>query len=49
MEVQVKARMSDSKRVQSGGFVAFVRLQTCRAQADPEHALRGHRHRPQRS
>lgn len=28
--VQVKARMSDSKRVQSEGFVAFVRSQTFR-------------------
>jgi hypothetical protein len=28
LAVQVKARMSDSKRVQSGSFVAFVRLQT---------------------
>jgi hypothetical protein len=28
LAVQVKARMSDSKRVQSEGFVAFVRSQT---------------------
>ncbi len=28
LAVQVKARMSDSKRVQSQGFVAFVRSQT---------------------
>jgi hypothetical protein len=28
LAVQVKARMSDSKRVQSDGFVAFVRSQT---------------------
>ncbi len=34
LAVQVKARMSDSKRVQSGGFVAFVRSQTFRARAD---------------
>jgi len=30
LAVQVKARMSDSKRVQSEGFVAFVRAQTFR-------------------
>jgi hypothetical protein len=30
LAVQVKARMSDSKRVQSGSFVAFVRSQTFR-------------------
>lgn len=30
LAVQVKARMSDSKRVQSAGFVAFVRSQTFR-------------------
>jgi hypothetical protein len=34
LAVQVKARMSDSKRVQSGGFVAFVRSQTFRPRAD---------------
>jgi hypothetical protein len=28
LAVQVKARMSDSKRVQSGGVVAFIRSQT---------------------
>src|SRR5215204_4360345 len=28
LAVQVKARMSDSKRIQSEGFVAFVRSQT---------------------
>jgi hypothetical protein len=28
LAVQIKARMSDSKRVQSQGFVAFVRSQT---------------------
>ncbi len=32
--VQVKARMSDSKRVRAGGLVAFVRSQTFRARAD---------------
>ena len=32
--VQVKARMSDSKRVTSGGFVAFVRQQTFRVRQD---------------
>ena len=30
LAVQVKARMSDSKRVQADGFVAFVRSQTFR-------------------
>ena len=34
LAVQVKARMSDSKRVQAGGLVAFVRSQTFRARAD---------------
>lgn len=34
LAVQVKARMSDSKRVQSGGFVAFVRSQTFRPRPD---------------
>jgi hypothetical protein len=34
LAVQVKARMSDSKRVRSGSFVAFVRSQTFRARAD---------------
>ncbi|WIV57791.1 hypothetical protein [Amycolatopsis nalaikhensis] len=34
LAVQVKARMSDSKRVQSDGFVAFVRSQTFRPRAD---------------
>lgn len=34
LAVQVKARMSDSKRVKSGGFVAFVRRQTFKARAD---------------
>lgn len=34
LAVQVKARMSDSKRVQSGGFVAFVRSQTFRPRGD---------------
>jgi hypothetical protein len=35
LAVQVKARMSDSKRVQSQGFVAFVRPQTFQ----PRHGL----------
>jgi hypothetical protein len=35
LAVQVKARMSDSKRVQSQGFVAFVRSQTFQ----PRHGL----------
>ena len=34
LAVQVKARMSDSKRVQGGHLVAFVRSQTFRARAD---------------
>ena len=34
LAVQVKARMSDSKRVQSGSFVAFVRSQTFKARSD---------------
>lgn len=34
LAVQVKARMSDSKRVTSGGFVAFVRKQTFQARSD---------------
>ena len=34
LAVQVKARMSDSKRVMSGGFVTFVREQTFRARPD---------------
>lgn len=34
LAVQVKARMSDSKRVRSGTFVAFVRSQTFRAHPD---------------
>lgn len=34
LAVQVKARMSDSKRVTSGGFVAFVRKQTFKVRAD---------------
>lgn len=34
LAVQVKARMSDSKRVEAGGFVAFVRQQTFRARSD---------------
>ena len=34
LAVQVKARMSDSKRVQGGNLVAFVRSQTFRARAD---------------
>lgn len=34
LAVQVKARMSDSKRVSSGGFVAFVRQQTFTARSD---------------
>ena len=34
MAVQVKARMSDSKRVRSGMFVAFVRSQTFRPRPD---------------
>lgn len=34
LAVQVKARMSDSKRVQSEGFVAFVRSQTFTPRAD---------------
>lgn len=34
LAVQVKARMSDSKRVSAGGFVAFVRKQTFTPRAD---------------
>ncbi|MEN3616041.1 hypothetical protein AAH979_42035 [Plantactinospora sp. ZYX-F-223] len=34
LAVQVKARMSDSKRIQSEGFVAFVRSQTFVARDD---------------
>jgi hypothetical protein len=34
LAVQVKARMSDSKRVASGSFVGFVRSQTFRARPD---------------
>jgi hypothetical protein len=34
LAVQVKARMNDSKRVQSSGFMAFVRSQTFRARAE---------------
>lgn len=34
LAVQVKARTSDSKRVQAGGFVAFVRSQTFKPRAD---------------
>lgn len=34
LAVQVKSRMSDSKRVSSGGFVAFVRSQTFRPRTD---------------
>lgn len=34
LAVQVKARMSDSKRVQGEGFVAFVRSQTFKARPD---------------
>jgi hypothetical protein len=34
LAVQVKARMSDSKRIQSKGFVAFVRSQTFVARDD---------------
>ncbi len=34
LAVQVKSRMSDSKRVTSGGFVAFVRSQTFRPRSD---------------
>ncbi|MCR6490536.1 hypothetical protein M8542_47815 [Amycolatopsis sp. OK19-0408] len=34
LAVQVKARMSDSKRVRAGSFVAFVRSQTFRPRAD---------------
>ena len=34
LAVQVKARMSDSKRVQAGGLVAFVRSQTFRPRSD---------------
>lgn len=34
LAVQVKARLSTSKRVQSGGFVAFVRRQTFRPRPD---------------
>lgn len=34
LAVQVKSRMSDSKRVTSGGFVAFVRSQTFRPRND---------------
>jgi hypothetical protein len=34
LAVQVKSRMSDSKRVSSGGFVAFVRSQTFRPRSD---------------
>jgi len=34
LAVQVKARMSDSKRVQGGNVVAFVRSQTFRARRD---------------
>ena len=31
LAVQVKARMSDSKRVESGGFMAFVWAQTSKS------------------
>lgn len=34
LAVQVKARMSDSKRVQAGSFLAFVRSQTFRPRRD---------------
>jgi hypothetical protein len=34
LAVRVKARMSDSKRVQSGSFVSFVRSQTFRPRPD---------------
>jgi hypothetical protein len=34
LAVQVKSRMSDTKRVQSGGFVALVRKQTFRPRSD---------------
>lgn len=34
LAVQVKARMSDSKRVQSGGLVAFIRSQTFKPRPD---------------
>jgi hypothetical protein len=34
LAVQVKSRMSDSKRVQAGSFVAFVRSQTFRPRRD---------------
>ncbi len=34
LAVQVKSRMSDSKRVQAEGFVAFVRSQTFTARSD---------------
>ncbi len=34
LAVQVKSRMSDSKRLQSGTFIAFVRDQTFAARAD---------------